>query len=286
MRLLRHRFRAMGSPCALHLYGGLAAVDAAVSEVARLERKYSRYRADSLASRINRSAGDARGIWVDEETALLLDYADVCHRESGGAFDITSGVLRHGPWALPRVGWWRVRWEAPRLVLPRAGMEIDFGGYVKEYAADRVAELCRRAGAPSGLVDLGGDLAVIGPHPDGEAWVVGIRDPARPDCAAASIAVYRGAVATSGNYERYMVVDGKRYGHLLDPRTGWPVESFASVSVVAGHCLIAGTASTIAMLRGLVAGAQWLEELGLPHLRLSWDGELAGTLVEEPPRAA
>ena len=170
----------MGSPCELHLYGesrsrcdGL--IERAIAEVARLERKYSRYRDDSVTSAINRSAGDAAGVIVDAETASLLDYAATAHATSGGLFDPTSGVLRR-VWnfkarrvptpleldtVLPLVGWQRLSWRRPRLVLPHTGMELDFGGFVKEYAADRVVELCRAGGARHGMVDLGGDLAVI-----------------------------------------------------------------------------------------------------------------------------
>lgn len=299
MEVLRVPFRAMGSPCALHLYGRQAAraADAAVAEVRRLERKYSRYRDDSLTARINASAGDAAGVVVDEETASLLDYAGTAHRESGGLFDVTSGILRRA-WnlreqrvpdedeiaaLLPLVGWQRVHWDRPRLVLPRAGMELDFGGYVKEYAADRVAELCRRRGVAHGLVDLGGDLAVVGPHPDGRPWVVGIRHPRRPDRAIATLRLAGGAVATSGDYERCVVVDGVRYSHLLDPRSGRPVSGFAAVSAVATHCLIAGTVSTVAMLKGEREGAAWLEALAVPHLRIDPRVRLAGPLA---PRAA
>lgn len=294
---LRRSFKAMGSPCELHLHPqpGLdpeTVFSAAQREVSRLERKYSRYREDSLASRINRSSGDPRGVRVDPETASLLDYAAIAYQQSDGLFDITSGVLRRA-WdfrsgRLPapaelaalreRVGWTRVRWRSPRLVLPVAGMELDFGGYVKEYAADRVAELWRRLGARHGLVDLGGDLAVVGPHPDGSAWQVGVRDPWRPERALASVGLLAGGIASSGDYERGMTVDGRRYSHLLDPRTGWPVEGLAGVSVAASHCLIAGTASTVAMLKGRDA-ARWLDELGLPHVRVDSEGEVAGSLA-------
>jgi thiamine biosynthesis lipoprotein len=272
-----------------------------IAEVARLERKYSRYRDDSLTTRINRSAGDPDGVCVDAETAALIDYADVSFQQSGGLFDITSGILRR-VWdfkagRLPaqdeldnvrkRIGWEKVRWERPRLVLPLEGMELDFGGYVKEYAADRVAELCRSRGIRHGLVDLGGDLSVLGPHPDGTPWRVGVRDPRRPDAAMASVALAAGAIASSGDYERFMVVDGKRYGHILNPKTGWPVEGLAGVSVVASHCLIAGTAATIAMLKGVRDGVAWLEELGLPHVRVDRSGAIGGTLAAQmsPVRA-
>lgn len=284
----------MGSPCELRLYGdpeGRVA-RAALAEIARLERKYSRYRDDSLTSRINRSAGSAEGIRVDAETGGLLDYASIANRESGGLFDLSSGILRRA-WdlhsgrlpsqeeidaLLPCVGWSKFGWRRPWLRLPLAGMELDFGGCVKEYAADRVAGLCRARGLRHGLVDLGGDIALVGPHPDGRPWLVGVRDPRNPERAIARIALHHGGIATSGDYERCMIVSGRRYGHVLDPRSGWPVEGLASASVAAPHCLVAGTASTIALLRG-AEGPRWLEGLGLPNLQVHRDGALGGTLA-------
>jgi len=294
--VLRRAFRAMGSPCEVRLHpqpdaDAETVADAAVAEVRRLEHKYSRYRDDSLATRINRSAGSESGVEVDAETAALLDYAATAHRQSDGLFDATSGILRRA-WSrettrlptpdelavlLEHVGWQRLRWRAPRLFLPE-GMELDFGGFVKEYAADRVAELCRRLGARHGLVDLGGDLAVVGAHPDGSPWRVGIRNPRDPENAVATIELFAGGIATSGDYERFVVLDGKRYSHLLDPRTGWPVEGLAGVTVAAPHCLVAGSATTIAMLKGPEAG-RWLQDLGLPHLTVGRDGALGGPLA-------
>ena len=287
----------MGSPCALEIYApsaeaGEAWIEAGVAEVLRLERKYSRFRDDSVTAEINASAGSPVGLRVDEETASLLDYAATAHQNSGGRFDITSGVLRE-VWdfhsgripsrtevaeTLERVGWSRLRWERPRLHLPRGGMQLDFGGYVKEYAADRTAQRCRDLGCRAGLVDLGGDLSVIGPHPDGSPWRIGIRDPRAPESAIAHVDVFAGGVATSGDYERYMIVDGVRYTHVLDPRTGWPVQGLAGVTVLASHCLIAGTATTVAMLHGC-KGERWLEGLGLPHVRVRSDGAVSRRLA-------
>jgi thiamine biosynthesis lipoprotein len=298
VELFRERFRAMGSPCELQLWAASRAeaaplVAAARGEVERLEAKYSRYRPASLLSRINASAGDAAGVEVDEETAGLLDYARTCFETSGGLFDPTSGILRRA-WdlksgrvpaqgevdaLLARTGWRHVRWQAPRLVLPLPGMELDFGGFVKEYAADRVAELCRGLGARHGLVDLGGDLSLVGPHPDGSPWRVGIRHPLRRGAVLARVALRAGGIATSGDYERFMIVAGRRYGHILDPRTGWPVDGLAGVSVVASHCLIAGSATTIAMLKGAAAAPRWLAELGLPHVYMTREGVRGGTLA-------
>jgi len=171
--------------------------------------------------------------------------------------------------------------------LPEAGMELDFGGFVKEYAADRVAELARRLGVRSGMIDLGGDLAVVGPHPNGDPWLVGIRNPRRPNAAMARIAVTHGGLATSGDYERCMIIDGIRYSHLLDPRTG---ESFrqgpACVSVKADHCLVAGVTATIAMLHTEGEDEVFLSRVGLPHLCVTQDGRIRGTAEVIPTRDA
>jgi thiamine biosynthesis lipoprotein len=161
-------------------------------------------------------------------------------------------------------------------------MELDLGGIVKEYAADRVATLCRRAGAGSGLVNLGGDIRIIGPRPDAQPWRIGIRDPRRPDGLARTLGLEAGALATSGDYERCMLIGGVRFGHLLDPRTGWPVRHLASVSVVAPHCVVAGSAATIAVLKQ-ESGPAWLEQLGLPCHWVDVDGNTGGSLT---PRAS
>lgn len=291
----------MGSPCELRLFGPTPetnerAAARARGEIDRLERKYTRFRDDSLTARINAASGAEAGCIVDDETAALLDYAEAAWRESDGRFDLTSGVLRRC-WdfksgrlpaeadlarVLERVGWHHVRWERPRLVLERPGMELDFGGLVKEYAADRAAEVLRLHGVESALVDLGGDIRVLGPRPGCEPWWVGIRDPRSPERALVSVPMREGAVTTSGDYERFMIVDGVRYAHILDPRSGWPVEGLRSVTVLAPLCIVAGSATTIAMLRGR-AGGSWLDELGLPHLRVECDGRVAGSLASAMP---
>lgn len=295
--LLQHRFRAMGSPCELRFHAadaaqGEAARAAALARIETLEARYSRYRPDSLASRINTTAGSGEWIPVDEETAGLLDYADEVWRQSGGLFDISSGILRRA-WdfrsqrlpaqseldaLLPLVGWGQVEWHRPCIRLPRAGMEIDFGGFVKEYAADAAVGALLAQGIEHGFVELGGDIAVLGPQPDGSPWRIGVRDPVQQDGAMAWLDLHSGALASSGDYERGMTIHGVRYGHILDPRTGWPVQGLRAVSAVAPQCLIAGTATTVAMLMGN-AGESWLQTLGLPYLAVHADGRVAGRLV-------
>ncbi|MFM2289715.1 MAG: hypothetical protein RL684_2858 [Pseudomonadota bacterium] len=296
------RFEAMGSPCEPQLHAAHPVASAlaarARAELERLEQRYSRYRPTSLLGELNRVGERGGSIDVDDETAQLLDYADTCHAQSDGLFDITSGVLRRA-WRfregrlpadgevtalLAHVGWQRVGWQRPRLQLP-AGVELDFGGIVKEYAADRLATLCLEAGCESALVNLGGDIRATGAQPGGVPWRIGIRDPrtsASPAPGAPPLhvlALERGAVATSGDYARCIEVAGRRYGHVLDPRTGWPVQHLASVTVLADFCVLAGSAATIALLRE-AQGPQWLEGLGLPHLWINTQGEVGGSLAD------
>lgn len=290
-------FEAMGSPCEARLYAdsrkhAATAAKAAIREVRRIEAAFSRYRDDNIVHAIN-AAGEAGGaLLVDDETADLLDAAFNAYRHSGGLFDITSGVLQE-IWnddlesmpaqavladTLTRVGLNKVDWGRPKLSFRQPGMQIDFGGIGKEYAADRAAGECRAYGIVSGVIDLGGDLCVIGPHPDGAPWRIGVRDPERPERAVATLFVERGGVATSGNYERFWLLDGKRYGHILDPRSGWPVEGLSSVTVAAPTCQAAGLAATIAMLKG-AEGAAWLKGTSLPFICVDPSGGLQGSAL-------
>ncbi len=295
----RYGFKAMGSPCELQGFvatreQGETVATQIATEVERLEQRYSRYRPNSLLSEINRVAATGSEIEVDSETAGLLDYAATCYQQSDGLFDVTSGVLRrawrfdHG--ALPdqsqidellkTVGWDKLRWNSHRLSFTLPGMEIDLGGVVKEYAADRAATVCESAGLSSAIVNLGGDIRIVGPRPDGKPWVVGLQHPRKKDELLQNMEIYQGGLATSGDYERCIMVGGERYSHILNPRTGWPVKHLATVSVVGDFCLIAGSASTIAMLKE-EEGPRWLESLGLPHIWMDASGQIGGSWPEQ-----
>ena len=293
MALFRFAFRAMACDNEILVHATertlvANAVEAAVAEVKRIEAKYSRYRDDSVVCQINCAAGQ-HPVAVDAETENLLAYADACFIQSDGLFDITSGVLRHA-WnfragTLPaaaavatlvsRIGWRRVERHAGAVFLPSTGMELDFGGFGKEYAVDRACETLRTHGVDHALVNLGGDLRATGPQADGSAWRVGIRHPRQDGELLARVDLPGGALATSGDYERFMIVNGIRYAHVLDPRNGWPVtQTFQSVSTRAEACLLAGSAATIALLKGETAGLQWLVELGCPYLVVTALGEV------------
>ena len=293
MALVRFPFRAMASEHDVQLDAAdparaERAAAAAIADVERIEAKYSRYRDDSLTTRINRAAGGAP-VAIDAETAALLAYAERCHAQSGGLFDLTSGVLRRA-WdfrrqppqlpaekvladALALVGWAEVEWSEHAIRLPRAGMEIDFGGIGKEYAADRMATILIEHGIAHGLVNLGGDVRAIGSQPNGAPWRVGIKHPREEERTIASVELVDGAVATSGDYERFFEIGGRRYCHILDPRSGMPVTHWQSVSVVAPLCIVAGSCSTIAMLME-AAGEGFLAQQGLSYIAVAPDGSL------------
>jgi thiamine biosynthesis lipoprotein len=289
-------FRAMACDNIIELYASSGAqatttAQAAVDEVARIEAKYSRYDDNSVVSLINAAAGIAP-VEIDAETSHLFDYASVCFEQSGGLFDITSGILRRA-WnfqadrpparsaiepLLPLIGWRRVERSPTQVFLPRRGMEIDFGGFGKEYAVDRAAAVLLSFGLRHAFVSLGGDVMVTGPHADGASWQLGIRHPRMPDEVIARLPIATGAVATSGDYERFLDYDGRRYSHLLDPRSGESVMAFQSVTVLAPSCLVAGSVSTIAMLKGATDTAAWLGDSGAAYLAVDAAGRVISSL--------
>ena len=275
-----HAFSAMASPCEVRVETHDQALAMELgrlseAEARRIETKFSRYRDDNILARINTSAGQP--VEVDAETAALLDYAAQCHALSSGLFDITSGVLRR-IWKfdgsdrvprqaqvdeiLPLIGLDKVVWNRPVLTLP-AGMEIDLGGLGKEYAVDStLLKLTAASDAPI-LVNFGGDLRVSGPRLGGERWAVTLESVERAGASEGVIEIAGGALTTSGDARRFLLKDGVRYSHILDPRTGWPVEDPPrSVTVAAETCMEAGLMSTMAMLQGRGAEA-FLEAEGL-----------------------
>ena len=298
LALFTENFRALGSENEIQLYAenAVAAQRMAgigIEEARRIEAKYSRYLHDSLISRINRAAGIS-AVSIDAETASLLDYADTCYRLSNGVFDPCSGVLRR-VWdfkrglipeaadiaaLLPLIAWNEIERDGQSIRLPKPGMELDFGGIGKEYCADRVAGVLVGAGARHGLVNLGGDIRVIGPHPDGKPWAIGIRHPRIDGRALATINIASGALATSGDYERFFERDGQRYCHLLDARTGYPVDCMQSVSVAAPLCTVAGSACTMAMLKQ-DGGLRYLQSQEFPWLAADRHGTLHGNLAPQ-----
>jgi thiamine biosynthesis lipoprotein len=169
------------------------------------------------------------------------------------------------------IGWRRVEREGQAVRLPEAGMELDFGGFGKEYAADRAGAVLAAKGLRHGYVNLAGDMRMLGPKPDGSPWMIGIQDPRDKTAILATIPVDRGGLATSGDYERFFELDGKRYCHILDPRSGQPVTHWRTVSVVAPLAVVAGNCATIAMLKQ-ADGLAFLEACGMNYLAVDQSG--------------
>ncbi len=277
------RFNAMASPCELLIeepsrQKAERLTRIAANEAWRIEAKFSRYRSDNIVARINDATG--RTVEVDSETANLLDLADNCHHLSEGLFDITSGVLRRA-WRfdgshrlpktqavdslLPYVGWHRVCWERPRIRL-QVGMEIDLGGLGKEYAVDRCALLLQQHHKSALLINFGGDIFCTGTRRGGIPWTASIEDPdLSGTTGVGQIRLLRGGLTTSGDARRYLLKDGMRYSHILNPKTGWPIpDAPRSVTVLANSCMEAGILSTLSMLRGKDA-TLFIKSQGVPY---------------------
>ncbi|HEY5237174.1 MAG TPA: FAD:protein FMN transferase [Rhizomicrobium sp.] len=263
----------MATPCEVRLETddadlAKAAGHAVEWEARRIEQKFSRYKSDSVVGLINAAGG--REMAVDAETAHLLNFAAKCFQVSNGLFDITSGVLRRiwrfdGSDNVPAnaqirslcqlIGWQKVTWKPPAIRLP-PGMEIDLGGLAKEYAVDKaLAAICEITSLPA-LVNFGGDLRVSGPRAHGKRWKVAIESVDASGHAAGLLELVDGALATSGDSRRFLLKDGVRYGHILNPRTGRPIEHAPrSVTVAAATCVEAGMIATLAVLQGKGAEA-------------------------------
>jgi len=282
-------FKAMGSACevvlaAASLEEAQVLGQVAIDEVLRIERKYSRYTSDSVIAQINRQAALAP-VACDDETWSLFLFASQLFEKSDGLFDITSGVLRKAwnfkqaqvPSAdmldnlLPLIGWQKVIMKDQRIALPLQGMEVDLGGFGKEYAADRAAQMLKEKGVASGYVNLAGDMRFLGPKPSGEPWLIGIQDPRHPDQVIATLPMSHGGLATSGDYERYFESNGQRYCHVLNPLTGWPVKHWRTVSVTAPLAVLAGCTTTMAMLKE-AQGLSFLKSTGFDFLAIDHDG--------------
>jgi thiamine biosynthesis lipoprotein len=276
------RWAALGTKCEVQYVcpndSAAQAFEAAVTGwVGAFEAKYSRYRPDSLVSRINAAAG-RDWVEIDAEMERCLDLCAALHRMTRGLLDATvlplmrlwnyqAAVPRVPSWpeiaaARRLVGWEKVERTPGRVRLPEAGMALDFGGWGKEYAVDVVADIARDHGIVTALVDFGHDLHAIGAAPGKPGWHIGLEDPSQPGVACwGSLALVNRSVASSGDYLRGFTVNGIRYGHIVDPRTGFPVAHGArQVTVIAPTCLQAGALSTTAFILDPAKGVRFIQE--------------------------
>ena len=290
-------FPALGTTCEVQYVApqgdsqAMAFERATIGWVEDFEAKYSRFRPTSLLSRVNAAAGRA-WIDVDDEMQALLGLCDTLHAMTRGVLDPTALPLiqlwnwKAGASVIPTtdrieaarrlVGWPKVQRSPGKIFLPEPGMALDFGGFGKEYAVDLVAQIAVNHGLSDVLVDFGHDLRALGAPPGRPVWHIGLEDPKNPGRHSSSIGLTGKGVASSGDYVRCFTVGGRRYGHIIDPRSGWPVANGCSqATVVAGTCLHAGVLSTTAFVLGLKEGVDFIQ--GFPGAE--------GMLVGEGNRA-
>ena len=295
----------MGSYCAITVVAEDAvtarrAHEAAVEEIVRIEAMLSSWRPTSVTSQVN-GAGVAEDIDVPEEWSDLVQRCAAIHRLTRGAFDPTvqplvdlwvfDGDTIEPPAgaaidaALERVGLDGLLLDTVRGTArwTQANGRIGFGAIGKGYTADRVADLLQGRGVESGVINMGGDLRAWGLAPAEDAsprgpWTVGIADPEATGTLRSTLTIGDRAVVTSGDAERYVVIDGVRHGHIIDPRTGWPARGLRSVTVVCASAELADALATAAVVEGPDRGRRMLEELpGVEGLLLLEDGSVRTT---------
>ena len=272
VRGVRHLdFKALGTTCSLKFRLSderlaLTFAAEALAWIGRFEAKFSRYRPDSIVSQVNAAAGH-QWVTIDSEMEHLLKLADDLHRRTDGILDPSLlPLLRLWDWqkghprlpsplevktALAQTGWHKVQRRPGAVRLPQTGMGLDFGGFGKEYAVDFLAQMARQHGITDALIDLGRDIFALGGNGAHPFWHVGVEDACQPGNCWGGLAVSNHAVSASGDYARHFTYQGVRYGHILDPRTGWPVANgMRAVTVIAPSCLEAGVYSSAVFVLG------------------------------------
>lgn len=250
---------------------------AAIGWIARFEARYSRFLPESIVGQINARCGGGDWLEIDEEADGLLSICAEMHRLTRGVFDAAAlPLLRIWDWKadLPRIpseseilaareisGWTKVQRQPRGIRLPMAGMGIDLGGIGKEFAVDELIAMARAFGISDVMIDIGQDIRVSGHPPAKDAWYIGLEEPERPGECWTAVRLSDQAVATSGDYFRSFKIGQRRYGHILDLRSGLPVSnSCQAVSVIAPSCVLAGILSTAAFIVGAEEGLNLIRE--------------------------
>jgi thiamine biosynthesis lipoprotein len=275
---------------------GRAAIEAAFDEIARVEALTTRYSGDSEISTLNAREEGFTDEPVGPEVAAIVARSLEIARASDGAFDITVAPLM-ALWPLTRedfavpdeeavsqalrwVGWEAVRVDtATRTMTVPPGTSIDLDGVAKGYAVDRAAAVLERMGIETGVVDAGGDVGFVGAPPNSEAWRVGVKHP-RGEGLLGVVSLDAGSVATSGDYQRYAVVDGVRYHHILDPGTGHPARGVTSVTISTDRCMDADALATAVFVLGPERGMALVEKLlGVEAVMVTAEGDAVGEVL-------
>jgi thiamine biosynthesis lipoprotein len=257
----------------------MGCIDAAVTEIRRIEKLLTTFDSSSETSRINEMAAIAP-VKVSRETFDIIKRSIRISRLTQGAFDISYGSVDKKLWnfdsqmkALPNL---KTAKKMVRLInykniilddgastvfLKLKGMRIGFGGIGKGYAAERAKKIMQDAGVDSGIVNASGDLAAWGLQPDGKNWTIGIANPDDSRQLFSFLNITNMALATSGNYEKYVMIKGKKYSHTINPRTGLPVTGIKSVTIISPNAEVADAMATPVMIMGIRAGLDMVNQI-------------------------
>jgi thiamine biosynthesis lipoprotein len=254
-------------------------IDEAIIEIQRIEKLFTTFNEDSQTNKINANAG-IEPVKVDKEVFDLIERSKRISDITQGAFDISYGSIDKSLWnfdksmtALPDkatakqlvrlINYRNVILDAANctVFLKEKGMRIGFGGIGKGYAAERAKYILKQNGVESGIVNAAGDLTVWGNQPNGKEWTIGIVDPDTAHQPFSSLNVTDMAVATSGNYEKFVMIGGKKYSHTIDPKTGYPVTGIKSVTIISPNAEIADAMATPVMVMGISVGLDMINQM-------------------------
>lgn len=258
-------------------------VAAAVAEVKRIEKILTTYSETSETAQINAQAGIA-AVGVSDETFDLIQRSLFLSEITQGAFDITYGGIDKSLWNFDRtmtslpspekalqsvhlVNYRNVILnESEKTVfLKEKGMRIGFGGIGKGFAAEKVKTVLQQAGVNDGIVNASGDLCAWGTQPNGNPWTVGIAHPDLRDAPFSYLSISNRAIATSGTYEKFITINGKRYSHTINPKTGLPVQGIKSVTIIAPNAELADALATPVSVMGIKSGLYLIEQIPEVH---------------------
>ncbi len=254
-------------------------INLAIAEIRRIETLLTTYKNDSQTNLINDNAG-IQPVKVDQEVFNLIERCIGISKITQGAFDISYGSIDKSLWnfdkamtKLPDAGTalkmvhlidYRniiLDKENTTVFLKKEGMRIGFGGIGKGYAAEMAKQLLIKHNVKSGIINASGDLSAWGFQPNGKKWTIGVADPESPAAAFSFMEISNKAVATSGNYEKFVTIDGKKYSHTIDPKTGLPITGIKSVTIIASNAEFADAMATPIAVMGIKAGLYLIDQI-------------------------
>ncbi|CAM4293695.1 FAD:protein FMN transferase [Flavobacterium terrigena] len=254
-------------------------IDLAVAEISRIEKLLTTFSNNSVTFQINENAG-IQPVVVPKKVFDLIFRCQMISKMTQGAFDISYGSIDKKFWnfdlnmtslpdkdlakkAVELINYENIilNDKEQTVFLKNKGMRIGFGGIGKGYAAECAKKILQQNGIESGIVNAAGDLTAWGYQENGEAWTIGIADPNKKESIFSTFNITNTSVATSGNYEKFVIIDGKKYSHTIDPKTGYPISGIKSVTIIAENAEIADALATPVTVMGIDVGLNFINQI-------------------------